>query len=267
MVDVVCSEIPSAGARLHADVSVRAGGSAVNAAVAAASAGASATVLGRIGSDAAGELVLAELARLGIGAELARDPDQPTGAAVASVGPAIVAMRGANARLAVDDVPDAVDADALYVSGFALFQSGSTEAAAAAMERFSGRWVGIAAGSPTLAAVARDVEIVGGRAETVIFATADEARAMTGSEPEEAAQALAASFSVACVTLGAEGAVAIAGGNLERRRAEPAARQTPFGAGDALAGAFLVALAAGEELGTALEHGCAAGARAALRHP
>ena len=223
-------------------------------------------MLGRIGSDAAGELVLAELAELGIGAELARDPSMPTGAAVAFAGPSVVAMRGANAEFAVDDVPEAIDADVLYVSGFALFQSGSAHAAALAMERFSGAWVGIGAASPRLAAVARDVEVVvGGGAETVIFATADEARAMTGAEQEEAAQALAAKFSVSCVTLGADGVVASAGGKLERRRAERVADHLPLGAGDAFAGTLLVALAAGEELGPALERACAAGARAARR--
>ena len=264
MVDVVCSEMPDAGARIHANVSVRAGGSAVNAAVAAAARGASATVVGRIGRDPAGDLVLAELAGQGIEATLARDPDLPTGAAVAFAGPSVVATRGANARFAVGDVPEAIDADALFVSGFALFQSGSTAAASTAVERFAGAWVGIDVGSPDLAAAARDAEILTAGRETVLLATAEEARAMTGAEPEEAAHALASRCSVACVKLGEDGAIAVAGDHLERRRADRA-RQSAFGAGDAFAAVFLVALASGDPLGRALERACDAGARAAAR--
>ena len=185
MVDVVCSAVPPPDARVHAEVSIRAGGSAVNAAVAAAAAGASAAVVGRIGSDPAAELVVAELAELGIEANLARDHDFPTGVAV-SLGadpssPSVVANRGANARLSPEDIPEPIEADALFVSGFALFQTGSSEAARTALDRFAGAWAGIDVGSPTLAAAAREADFgEAGRRRTVVLTTADEARAMTG---------------------------------------------------------------------------------------
>ena len=159
MVDVACDELPTAGSRVHADVMLRAGGSALNAARAAASAGAAATVIGRIGSDPAGDLVLAELGAVGISAHLARDAELPTGTAVAFPGPTVVATRGANSRFAVDDVPDAIDANALLVSGFALFQEGSAEAATLAIDRFTGDLVGIDVASPKLASVARTANI------------------------------------------------------------------------------------------------------------
>jgi sugar/nucleoside kinase (ribokinase family) len=82
MVDVVCAERPPPGERVHSDVILRAGGSAVNAAVCAAALGAAATVVGRVGADPAGDLVLASLAALGVDAHLARDPELRTGAAV-----------------------------------------------------------------------------------------------------------------------------------------------------------------------------------------
>ena len=267
MVDVVSSEMPRPAERIHGAVSVRAGGSAVNAAAAAAVAGASATVVGRIGSDAAGDLVSAELAARGITPHLARDADLPTGAALAFPEHAVVAARGANARFAIEDVPARIDADALFVSGFALFQSGSADAAATAIERFAGAWVGIDVGSPVLALVARDAEIVTTGRQTVVLATAEEARAMTGAEPDDAARALAKRFSIACVKLGEEGAIAVAGDQRERRRTSRIARQSPFGAGDAFAGALLVALAFGDPVGRALEHACEAGARAAAQSP
>jgi 2-dehydro-3-deoxygluconokinase len=261
MVDVVCAELPAPGERVHSDVLVRPGGSAVNAAFAAAEAGATATVVGRVGSDATGDLIAAALMERGVVARLARDPELPTGAAVALGGATVVAQRGANARLSPEDVPDELAAaDALFVSGFALLQSGSAAGARAALERFGGRWAGIDLASPRLA-VRADDEVTSGA--TVVFATADEARALTGAAPEEAARVLSARFAVACVKLGADGAVAAADGAVERRSAARVERRSPFGAGDAFAGAFLVALANGAPLGAALELACEAGARAA----
>lgn len=266
MVDVVGSALPPPGVRVHSAMSVRVGGSAVNAARAAAEAGAAAVVVGRVGSDAAGALVLAELEALGIEATVARDPTLPTGAAVAlgddAIGPGVVAHRGANARFSPEDVPAPLEADALFLSGFALFQEGSSEAAQAALDRFTGGWAAIDLASPKLAAAAAGL---GGAAgyETVLLATAAEARAVTGEEPEHAARTLAGRFAIACIKLGADGALAAAGEQLERRAAEPVARTSPFGAGDAFGAALLVALARGEGLGPALEAACAAGARAA----
>ena len=268
MVDVLCSTLPAPSARLHGEVLLRAGGSAVNAAAAAAGSGASAFVVGRIGSDPSGDLVAAGLHELGIEAHLARDHVLPTGVAVVlaadTTTASVVASRGANARLSPEDIPDAVDADALLVSGFALFQSGSAAAARIALERFSGAWAGVDVASPALAAVARDTDLRdAGTQGTVLLATAEEAKAMTGAGPEEAARKLASQFSVACVKLGAEGALAASGDRVERRAADPVARRNPFGAGDAFGAALLVALAAGDPLGRALERACRAGARAA----
>jgi len=250
--------------RAHADIDVRAGGAAVNAASAAVAAGASATVVGRIGRDAAGGLVLAGLAARGVGDELARDPRLPTGTAVAlGSPPGVVASRGANAALDPGDVPPAIEGDALFVSGFALFQPGSDRAAEAAIERFPRGWIGVDLASPPLARAARGRLSELPAERTVVFATADEARALTGEEPEAAARTLAARGCVACVKLGADGALAASAAGCERRRSTPVERRMPFGAGDAFAGVFLVALAAGTSIAGALERACDAGARAA----
>lgn len=260
MVDVVCAELPPHGSRVHADVSIRAGGSAVNAAFSAAAAGAAATVIGRIGSDPAGDLVAAALAERRIDARLARDPDQTTGAAVA-LGSSVVAHRGANARLSPEDIPQTLEADALLVSGFTLFQSGSAPAATAALQRFVGRWAAIDMASPKLAGTAKLDDLAA--IANVILLTADEARAVTGAEPEEAARTLASRFAVACVKLGEEGAVAAQGERFERAAAGRIAGHSAFGAGDAFAGALLVALAGDAPLNRALELACEAGARSA----
>jgi sugar/nucleoside kinase (ribokinase family) len=266
MVDVVCAERPPPGERVHSEVTLRAGGSAVNAAVCAATLGAAACVVGRVGADPAGDLVAASLAAHGIDARLARDPELRTGATVVMVedeSVSVVADRGANARLSPADVPDPLEADALLVSGFALFQPGSADAARRALERFAGDCAGVDLGSPRLAASA-DVD-AGMTGVRVLFATAEEARAVTGSEPEEAARALGSRFPLVCVKLGEDGALVAEGDRTERRPARAVVRRTPFGAGDAFAASFLLAVAAGESAVEALEQACEAGARAAER--
>jgi len=261
MVDVLCSRTPPPGQRVHGNTVVRAGGSAVNAAFAATNEGANASVIGRIGKDAGGELVLAGLRARGVAPKLTRDTDLATGVAVSlqeGETISVVADRGANAALSRDDVPATLEADALLVSGFALFQSGSSEAGQAALARFAGEWAGVDLATPGLAAQA-DL----GFAANVLFATADEAKAATGSDPETAARQLAARFEIVCVKLGVDGALAVRGGRLERAAADSRDRATPFGAGDSFAAVFLIALATGVDLADGLARACEAGARAA----
>jgi len=257
MVDVLSSELPADDTRVHADVAIRAGGTAVNVALAAARAGAAATVVGRVGSDPAAELVRATLAQHHVESRLARDPELRTGAAV-SLGTGVVADRGANTALGRSDIPDPLAADALFVSGFALLQSGSADAAAAALGRFEGALAAVDLASPKLAG---NADLAGINAN-VVFATAAEARAATGRPPGEAARALREHFAIVCVKLGEDGAIAAQGDVIEHaaaRRVEPA---SVFGAGDAFAGTFLVALARGDALQRALTLACEAGARA-----
>lgn len=263
MVDVVCAATPVPGTRVHAGVSVAAGGSAVNASLAAAAAGATACVVGRIGSDAPGDLVESALRGRGIETRLARDAELPTGVAVAlGLSPtAVVAQRGANARLAPDDDPASIDGTALIVSGFVLLQPGSSDAGRAALDRFTGEWAGVDLGSPKLAAASDLDELA--RSATAVFATADEAHAATGTGPVDAVRALAGRFRLACVKLGPEGAIAAMGEQVERGAAPRVERRSPFGAGDAFTATLLVALAQGDALVRGLERACAAGAAAA----
>lgn len=244
MVDVVTERLPAAGEHAHGYVRLRAGGSAVNAALTAAELGADAQVVGRIGADAAGDLVVSALEAKGIDARLARDEQFPTGTAVA-LADAVVADRGANARLSPRDLPSSLRADALLVSGFALFQDGSRDAAHAALDRFDGKWPAVDLGSPRLAALDFDANVV--------FATEAEARAVPGLEER---------FEIVCVKR-VDGASAHQAGRVVDVASPLVARTSPFGAGDAFAAAFLIAFASGVGLEAALEGACAAGANAA----
>jgi 2-dehydro-3-deoxygluconokinase len=194
----------------------------------------------------------------GVEACLARDAELPTGTTVA-LNDAVVADRGANARLGPGDVPATLSGDALLISGFALFQDGSRDGARAALDRFDGRWWAVDLASPRLAANGS----LGVQRANVVFATAEEAAAATGLAVDDAAHELAHHFDVVCIKLGAEGALAVRGDQLDRAAVEPVQRVSPFGAGDAFAAAFLVGLSAGEDVGAALLRACEAGAHAA----
>ena len=256
-VDVLCDALPQPGERRHGRIALRAGGSAVNAALAAARFGAQSSVIARVGSDAAGDLVVTTLEASGVTARLARDSALSTGVAVA-LDDAVVADRGANAHLSPGDIPDPLEADVLLVSGFALFQQGSDEAARTALQRFGGTLAAIDLASPALAARA-GIDAERYRAN-VMLATAEEARALTGAAPEDAVEMLAERYQIACVKLGSEGALAARKGSVERSAAAPVERVAAFGAGDAFAAVFLISLARGESLKRALDRACEAGA-------
>lgn len=245
LVDVTLGEL-APGRASHAPVRLRAGGTAVNAGLAAAAAGAHAAVVGRVGDDPAAGLIRAQLAAAGVEPLLAADPELATGTFVeASVDGrrTIVADRGATDAFAAADLP-AVEAEAVLVSGYLLFHDRTHDAARAALGGFGARLAGATGGSSSLADRARLAGI------DVLVVNADEARALTGLEPERAARELAGEVEIACVTLGADGAVAVRGETVERVGGGTRWADT-LGAGDAFAARLLVALAAGAELADA----------------
>jgi sugar/nucleoside kinase (ribokinase family) len=265
MVDVVARAAP-AFPPVHSGVGLRAGGAAANAAIAAAAAGAAASVVGRVGDDSAAGLLEDELRMCGVRALLVRDPGAPTGIVIATP-TGIVAARGANASLAAADVPDPLEGDAVFVSGWALLQADTAPAAAAALGRARGEWIAVDPAS------ARLLERVGApgflemtQRATAVFADEREAEALTGeSDPDRAAEALAGSYRLACVKLGAAGAVVILDGRREQAVPRSRVEGEILGAGDAFAGTMLALLALGADLREALQAACDAGAVAGTR--
>jgi len=242
MVDVTAS-----GAGHGAQISLAPGGSAVNAAIWAAVAGAEATVVGRVGDDLGGRALRMTLEERDVRTDLSVDLEAATGTFLVVDGE-IRADRGANARFSPDDLPDALEADVVLVSGYL---PGPT--VAAALERAKGAWVALA---PALL----DPLPPGANA---ILVDDVEGRRITGAAPEEAARLLGERFRLACVTSGADGAVAVLDGRLETARPEPVDNPGRVGAGDAFAAGLLVALARGLDLRDALEAGCSLGATVA----
>jgi sugar/nucleoside kinase (ribokinase family) len=248
---------PLAGGRVHGRIELRAGGSAANAALAAARLGASAAVVGRVGADPAGRLVGDALAAAGVEALLAHDVEARTGCVVVVGGTSIVADPGASARLAPDDLPATLEAGAVLVSGYALLQPGPEAAARAALERARTDWLAVDAASARLvAAFGVDRFLEATATAGVLLVNADEARTLTGLEAGDAARALARRYRVVCVKLGRAGAIAASGEDVVQVEVEPLDNIDTLGAGDAFAGGFLLSLARGVDLVTAVRAGC-----------
>ena len=227
MVDVrVEASALEEGGDVHGRVLVRPGGSASNAAVWAAHAGATARVHGRVGGDMAGALVRDELVDRGVEPALALDQGAETGTMLIVHEPgerSMVADRGANGRLEPDDLPSRIDASAILVSGYALLFEPTTAAAVAALERANARFVAVDGASwPML----RDFGVerffdASARANTIL---------------------------------------------LNDREAETITELDPTGAGDAFDGVLLANLAAGRSPGDALHAACRAGASVAASY-
>jgi sugar/nucleoside kinase (ribokinase family) len=159
------------------------------------------------------------------------------------------ADRGANAGFRPDHLP-ALEADAVLVSGYL-----PPDTVHGALEGARAEWLALD--------IAR-LDAIPDSAP-VVLANEETARRVTGAAPEDAARRLAQGRRVACVTLGADGAVAAWEGRVERAHAPAPALNPVFGAGDAFAAGLLVALARGEAVPRALSAACHAGAGAAAQ--
>jgi len=225
LVDVV-----AAGAGHGARIRVRPAGSAFNAALAAVAAGADATVIGTVGDDEPGRMIVRELEAHGVRPNVAVVKGGATGTFLLTDGEIRVDRGDSHRPAAVE--PAAVDV--VLVSGYLPHAADVLSAA-------EGAWVALDA--------ARLVELPpGGNA---VVANEETARRLTGLEPEEAAQALSAQRRLACVTLGARGAIAVMGDRVEHAAPAVTAADRP-GSGDVFAATLLVALAQGDDLAAAL---------------
>lgn len=235
MGDVLIDVVVRGGPGHAAQVSLRAGGSAANVAVWAASLGARTSAIGCVGDDLAGRAVQAALDERGIETLLATDPDKTTGTFVL-LGNDRFVDRGANASLAPQHLPAVIEADIVVISPYI-----EAATAAAAVERARAAWV-VALGKPLRGA---------------------NAVVLSELEADEGVHVLAERFRLACVTLGPLGAIAILDGEETSVSARSMDVADPTGAGDAFAAGLLVSLSERASLAEALEEGCRCGAGAA----
>lgn len=270
MLDVtVAAGTLARGGDVHGDIRFEPGGSASNIAVWAAQAGAEVLLVGCVGDDVPGRVLREALAGRGVEARLRVVPGAPTGAmlVVTEAGErSMVARRGANSRLVVEHLPDPLEADAVFVSGYTLFDPATEHVAREALRR---------ARAPIVATDAASWPLVERRGPewffdatspaTVLFANELEAEVLTGRRDEEAARALAVRYDLAVVKLGARGAALASADGVLLAPAPAITEVDPTGAGDAFDGVLLGALAAGLLPGEALRRACEAGAQCAAQ--
>ena len=252
------------GGDARGSVRVRPGGQGANVAAWAASEGLRVRLHASVGDDAAGRLVRDALEERGVEAALTVDPSAPTGTLLVLVREgerSMVADRGAAARLAPADLPETIEAAAVLVSGYLLFDPGSEEAGRAALERARAPHVAVEASTwPLLEAYGADQFLETTSAATVLLTNEREAEVLTGAPGDEAAAKLAARYGIAVVKLGARGAALASADVVLRSPAKEVAAVDPTGAGDAFDAAFLATLVRRRSLGRALDHAITTGA-------
>lgn len=243
------------------------GGKGANQAVAAARLGAAVTFVARLGADTLGDQALAAYQAEGIDCRyLTRDAGEPSGVALIFVAPdgenVIGVAPGANARLAPDTIPVAVQDAAVVLTQLEI----PLACVAAAVEAGRARGIPVilnpAPARPLPDALLRGVIVTPNVTEAALLTGLDAA----AIDADRAADALLArGVAAAVVTLGERGALLAT--PTERRPVPsfPVEVVDTTAAGDAFNGGLAVALAEGASLVDAVGFAAAVGALTVTR--
>jgi len=242
------------------------GGSGGIMAAGAAKLGLDVAIVACVGTDALGTVMIDALEQAGVDTSaVARTADAATGISVALARPAdraILTAAGALARLRAQDIPQELLARAGHVHVSSPFLQD-----------------GLHSGLRALAAHARSSSLDTGwdpreewsvplEAFDVLLPNAEEALRLAGrtdGDVEAAARELAARGPTVVVKLGAEGALAVDGGEITKVAAQPVEPVDTTGAGDSFDAGFLAGRLNGANLAESLALGCACGALSTRR--
>lgn len=253
----------------RARVRLTGGGAGANTALWLASCGVEPTLVTRVGDDAGGRLVRAELEAAGVDCVFAVDDRAATFCVVVLVDAdgqrTMLADRGANARFAAGDIDPAVLAGAthLHLSGYVLLYESSRPAGLAALE--AARKAGLTTSvDPQSAALIADrkafLEDV--RDVDLLLPNAPELAALTGSPCPDSASELLDVVGAVAVTAGTDGAIWVDARGVTSVPAEPAECVDATGAGDAFDAGLLSAWLHGKSTMDALRAGVRLATRA-----
>jgi sugar/nucleoside kinase (ribokinase family) len=258
------------GGELVEEIRITAAGSAGGTALVLAKLGASARSAGAIGTDAAGDMLLALLRRDGVDTELlVRRDDVQTSASVLPIRPSgerpAFHVVGANGTFGPDDIPeDAVETATHLHLGGPEFMGGEAAAPLLARAREHGAVTSadiLAPGEPGL------LDWIGpALAELDYFLpNGDQVMALTGADDLEDGCRRLLDRGVGCVaaTCGADGVVLVDSDGTERVPAFEVDAVDTTGCGDAFSAGFLRGLSLGRERRDAAVLGCAAAAMVA----
>ena len=281
---IYCDRLPKPGETVHGNgFAVNPGGKSANQAVAASKLGAQVSLVGAVGDDANGSMLLESTADAGVDVTRVRRSDAATGVAVISVDASgensIIISAGANGTLTPADVRAAADTinDAAVVC-LCLEVAIDTVIAAAQAGHDAGATVVL-----NLSPYAEVPEILAELSD-VLLVNAHEASLFLGGEADvpdadaeaEAWEPVRSQFADrglqrVLVTLGAHGSVvldSLARGTQDQITRIAATRVSAVdttGAGDAFTGAVAARLAAGESLADAASFASVAAALAATK--
>lgn len=257
------------GGDARARVGLTGGGAGANTALWLAEAGARPRLVARVGDDAGGRLLDAELRAAGVECVFARDAETATCCVVVLVDRegqrTMLPDRGANKRFHPGDVAGAVPAGTthLHLSGYVLLDPSSREGglAALAAAREAGASTSV---DPQAAALLTDPDgfLDDVRGVDVLLPNADELRALTGGTGPEAARALLDTVGAVAVTFGPDGAAWVDRAGTRTVAGEPVPCVDTTGAGDAFDAGLLTAWLSGLPPEAALAAGVRLGARA-----
>ena len=241
------------------------GGSGANAAAWLAFLGIKTHLVGRIGDDVLGEVLVDELRSVGVTAHLARDPSIGTGKVFVLVDRTgertMITDRGAGEALSPGDLPVGLFGGGhLHLSGYAFSGGSRRETALEALRlaREAGMSVSVDPSSVSLLGEIGPERFLGWtRGADLCFPNFEEGALFGGErEPDRVAERMLDHYSAVVLKLGAAGAL-YAGADGERVRlpAEPARVTDTTGAGDALCAGFLAAWLSGAPPAAALRRG------------
>jgi 2-dehydro-3-deoxygluconokinase len=248
------------------------GGDAANAVVMAARMGADARLITRVGDDAAGRMLLEFWRAQGIDLfAVSVDASAPTGLYInerdESGGHRFSYHRTGSAASLIDarDArPEALAGlDVLHVTGVSLSISDTAAEAAlvaARRARAAGTRISFVVNFRTQLKPDRERMAAFARTADIVFLSVEDARALLGVERIEDVAAALAHPAELVMTHGPEPALLLAGAEQHLLVPPPVLAVDTAGAGDALAGAYLVARCVGVPPRRALAYGVAAGA-------
>ncbi len=246
------------------------GGAAANTACWLANSGAAAGFIGSVGTDFAGDALVADLRLRGVRAAVSRIPDMASGICVIARDPdgrtGVSVRRGANDVLLLDEPQRRLLLAAawIHVSAYAFFAKSSRPVVLEAIElaRSQGSPVSLDLGAPHLVhevGPAEYLQLLRAVRARLLFANETEADLLAGSDdPLDAVAALA---EIAILKRGAAGCVVCDGQRRTEVGAVAANEVDSTGAGDAFAAGTLAALAVGRDILDAVRAGAILGAR------
>ncbi|PRX47689.1 ribokinase [Prauserella shujinwangii] len=238
---------------LGGDTRILPGGKGANTAVAAARLGADVALVGAVGADGHGKLLLESLRESGVRTDLVRTVDRPTGAAYITVTPdgenSILVSPGANHALAPADIDDVAGVTGGFAGVRVLVASMEIPLPTVEHVLVSAAAAGVRTVlnlSPVAELAAEALAVL-----DVLLVNEHEAAWLLGEDAADPARLLELGPRSAVVTRGAHGAVVVTRDGTTEVPSPRVKVVDTTGAGDAFAGALAHALAGGAGLAAA----------------